>query len=84
MAPVLDCASSFQSFKSFPMHLCLEAAVNFPNPLLDFATPLISMTSCDNDAEQKTAPKISSVCFKATRVVFQLRKINTSVQRNRE
>lgn len=39
------------------MPLCSEAAVNFPNPLLDFATSLISTTSCDNDAEQKTAPK---------------------------
>lgn len=52
------------------MHLCLEAAVDFPNPLLNFATSLISMTSFDNDAEQKTAPKIPGVCFKTTRWYF--------------
>lgn len=52
------------------MPLCLEAAVNFLNPLLDFATSLISTTSSDNDAEQKTAPKIPGVCFKTTRWYF--------------
>lgn len=56
------------------MHLCLEAAVNFSNPLLEFATSLISMTSCDNEAEQKTAPKIPGVCFKTTRWYFNWEK----------